>query len=154
MERLYNLWLGHPSAAWIAIGVALLALETVTGSGWLLWPAAAALLPAAVSAFWLRDDVGAQWALYAVTAIALTWIGRRYLRQWPQTPTDINDARKAMIGQVGQVTSASSHGQCRVMVGGKEWAAEAADGSQPEAGARVEVLAVIGGAKLQVRQAV
>jgi len=152
MERFYHLWLGHPSAAWIAIGVALLALETVTGSGWLLWPAAAALAPAAVSAFWLRDDIGAQWILFAVTAIALTWLGRRYLRHWPQTPHDMNDARKAMIGQVGQVTSVTDHGQCRVMVGGKEWAAQT-DGAAPTQGQQVEVVAVIGGARLQVKPA-
>lgn len=150
MERFYQLWLGHPSAAWIAIGVALLALETVTGSGWLLWPAAAALAPAAVSAFWLRDDIGAQWILFSVAAIALTWLGRRYLRHWPSTPHDLNDARQAMIGQVGQVTSVTDHGQCRVMVGGKEWAAEA-DGGDPTQGQRVEVVAVIGGARLQVK---
>ncbi len=152
MERFYHLWLAHPSAAWIAIGVALLAVETVTGSGWLLWPAAAALAPAAVSAFWLRDDVGAQWALFAVAAIALTWLGRRYLRHWPQIPHDMNDARKAMIGQVGQVTSVTDHGQCRVMVGGKEWAAQT-DGAAPTEGQRVEVVAVIGGARLQVKPA-
>ncbi|MHA4875544.1 hypothetical protein, partial [Enterococcus faecium] len=65
MERLYVLWLTHPSAAWIAIGVALLAAETITGSGWLLWPAAAALLPAGVTAVWLRQEIGWQWAIFA-----------------------------------------------------------------------------------------
>ena len=152
MERLYQMWLVHPSAAWIAIGVALLAIETLTGSGWLLWPAAAALAPAGITAFWLRDDVGAQWALFSAAAIVLTWIGRRWLKSRPQTPHDINDARKAVIGQMGQVTSVSDHGQCRVMVGGKEWAAEA-EGGAPAAGQRVEVIAVIGGARLQVRPA-
>jgi len=151
MERLYNLWLTYPSAVWLAIGVALLAIETLTGSGWLLWPAAAALLPAAITVFWLRDDPGAQWAIFALTAIALTWLGRRYLRHWPQTPSDINDPRKMDIGQVGQVVSAADHGQCRVFVGGKEWAAEST--VEPSPGQRVEVVAVIGGARLQVRPA-
>ena len=152
MERLYEMWLGHPSAAWIAIGAGLLAIEALTGSGWLLWPAAAALVPAAVTAFILRDDVGAQWAIFAVTALALTWLGRRYLRQWPQTAHDINNARADVIGQVGQVTSVSDHGQFRVMVGGKEWAAEG-EGVTAAAGAKVEVVAVIGGARLQVKPA-
>jgi membrane protein implicated in regulation of membrane protease activity len=152
MERLYTMWLGHPSAAWIAIGALLLALEAVTGSGWLLWPAAAALAPAAVSAFWFRDDIGAQWALFAATAIVLTWIGRRYLRHRPAGQTDINDARAAVVGQVGQVTSVSDHGQCRVFVAGKEWAAEAL-GAAPQTGQRVEVTAVVGGARLQVKPA-
>lgn len=151
MERLYLVWLGHPSAAWLAIGVMLLALEVVSGSGWLLWPAAAALLPAGVTAFWFRDDIGVQWAIFALAALALTWLGRRYLRQWPTQPTDINDARKAMIGEVGQVTSVTDHGQCRVMVGGKEWAAQS--DTAPITGQRVEVTAVIGGARLQVRAA-
>lgn len=150
MERLYLMWLAHPSAAWIAVGALLLAVEAITGSGWLLWPAAAALAPAALSVFLFRDDIGAQWALFAVTAIALTWIGRRYLRSRPSGQTDINDARAAVVGQVGQVTSVSGHGQCRVFVAGKEWAAEAGD-SSPHAGQRVEVVAVVGGARLQVK---
>jgi membrane protein implicated in regulation of membrane protease activity len=152
MDQLYFLWIAHPAAAWIALGVVLLAAEAVTGSGWLLWPAAAALAPALVSLVAFRDEVGAQWILFALTAIVLTWIGRRYLRTWPRTPHDINDARGAMIGQVGQVTSVSDHGQCRVMVGGKEWAAES-PGAHPHAGERVQVTAVIGGARLQVKPA-
>lgn len=153
MERLNEMWLLHPSAAWLAIGVALLAAETVTGSGWLLWPAAAALLPAGMTAFWFRDDIGVQWVIFAVAAIALTWIGRRYLRQWPRTPGNLNDPKAALVGQLGEVTSVASHGQCRVFVGGKEWAAQADEPSQLAAGQRVEVLAVIGGARLQVKAA-
>lgn len=154
MERLNQLWLVHPSAAWIAIGVALLALETVTGSGWLLWPAAAALLPAGITAVWLRDDPGLQWALFAVASIALTWVGRRYLRHWPSQPHDLNDAKGALVGQTGEVTSVAEHGKCRVFVGGKEWAAEADMDAALAQGQRVEVLAVIGGARLRVKLAV
>jgi membrane protein implicated in regulation of membrane protease activity len=152
MERLYQMWLSHPSAAWIAIGAALLAIEAITGSGWLLWPAAAALFPAGVTAFFFRDDIGAQWAIFAVTALVLTWLGRRYLRQRPPAPGDLNNARAELIGQVGQVTSVADHGQFRVMVGGKEWAAEG-EGLSPAAGQRVEVVGVIGGARLQVKSA-
>lgn len=153
MERLNVIWLAHPSAAWIAIGVALLAAETVTGSGWLLWPAAAALLPAGITAIWLREDIGWQWAIFAVAAIALTWLGRRYLRHWPERPSDINDSKAALIGQAGEVTSVATHGRCRVFVGGKEWAAEAGDSTVLSTGQKVEVLAVIGGARLRVKPA-
>jgi membrane protein implicated in regulation of membrane protease activity len=153
MERLYGMWLAHPSAAWLAIGVALLALETVTGSGWLLWPAAAALLPAGLTALWFRGDPGAQWAIFAAAAIALTWIGRRYLRHWPQKPHDLNDPKGLLVGQLGEVTSVADHGQCRVFVGGKEWAAEAEEATGLKTGQRVQVLAVIGGARLQVKAA-
>ena len=151
MERLYLLWLSHPSAAWLAIGAALLAMEVLTGSGWLLWPAAATLVPAGLTAIVFRDEIGAQWAVFALTAIALTWLGRRYLRHTGATPTDINDARAAVIGQIGKVTSADGADACRVMVGGKEWAADPVEGLKPNPGDRVEVVAVIGGARLQVK---
>lgn len=150
MERLYLLWLGHPSAAWIAIGAALLAIEVVTGSGWLLWPAAATLVPAALTTVVFRDDVGAQWAIFAVVAIALTWLGRRYLRRHPAAG-EINDPRADVVGQIGRVTGVTAPGEFRVMVAGKEWAAETSTDSSPTEGERVQVTAVIGGARLQVR---
>lgn len=151
MERLYLLWLGHPSAAWIAIGAALLAIEVVTGSGWLLWPAAATLVPAALTTVVFRDDIGAQWAIFAVVAIALTWLGRRYLHRHPAPQREINDPRADVVGQIGRVTGVTAPGQFRVMVAGKEWAAETLAPESPNEGQRVEVTAIIGGTRLLVR---
>ena len=37
-----DLYLSHPAWAWAASAAVLLAVELVTGSGWLLWPAASA----------------------------------------------------------------------------------------------------------------
>ena len=148
-------WIYHPAAIWTAAGAVLLAVEMMTGSGWLLWPAAATLVPALVALFVGKDDLALQAILFAATAIVLTVLGRRFLKNVTifHPHTDMNDPKAALIGAFGQVTSASDHGQCRVFVGGKEWAAETDSGATPISGARVEVLRVIGGARLAVRAA-
>ena len=149
-------WIYHPAAIWTAAGAVLLAVEMMTGSGWLLWPAAAAAVPALLALGGAKDDVALQAIVFAATAIVLTVIGRRYLRHLigHHPRSDLNDPKAALIGAVGQVTSAGDHGQCRVFVGGKEWAAETEGEQTPISGARVEVLRVIGGARLAVRAAV
>ncbi len=146
-------WIYHPAVMWTAAGAVFLAVEMLSGSGWLLWPAAATLVPAMVAVFGFRDDIALQAILFAATAIVLTVIGRRYLKNLPglRPHHDMNDQRAALIGAFGEVTSSEANGKCRVMVGGKEWAAES-EGVAPASGAKVEVLAVIGGARLSVRR--
>ena len=147
-------WMSHPAAIWTAAGAVLLAVEMMTGSGWLLWPAAATAVPALIALGGLKDDIALQAIVFAATAIVLTVIGRRYLRHLigHHPRSDLNDPKAALVGAVGHVTSTGLHGECRVFVGGKEWAAET-EGAAPVSGARVEVLRVIGGARLAVRAA-
>ncbi len=42
MSDLSDFYLSHPLWIWAALGAGLLAIEVAAGSGWLLWPAAAA----------------------------------------------------------------------------------------------------------------
>ena len=46
MGNLDAFWLTHPFWGWLALGAVLLVTELMTGSGWLLWPAAAAAVVA------------------------------------------------------------------------------------------------------------
>ena len=39
MTTLAAIYLSHPTWVWMGIGAILLAVEVMTGSGWLLWPA-------------------------------------------------------------------------------------------------------------------
>lgn len=148
-------WIYHPAVIWTAAGAALLAVEMLTGSGWLLWPAAATAVPALLALGGMKDDIALQAIVFAAAAIVLTALGRRYLRHLigRHPRSDLNDPKAALIGAKGQVTSAGDHGQCRVFVDGKEWAAEMDGGATPISGARIEVLRVIGGARLAVRAA-
>lgn len=140
----------HPFWIWIGIAAALLVMELPTATGWLLWPSACAGLMAlfkltGVDLGWPGDVV-----LYAVATIAATLIGRRFLPRKLHTGPDINDRTSQLLGKTGLTVAAFEKGAGRVIVDGAEWEAEA-EGEPLPVGARVEVVKVLGGARLSVR---
>ncbi len=150
MDQAAILFFAHPFWTWIAIGGLFLIGELVTGSGWLLWPAGAAALVAVVTRF---VDLGpGDIVLFALAAIAATYVGRRYLRPaGPGNGGDINDPAPRLVGQLGEAVAPFKAGVGRVFVDGKEWAAELDGGGELEAKSRVEVVEILGGARLKVR---
>ncbi len=152
MTALIDLFSSHALLGWLAVGAVFLCVELVTGSGWLLWPAGSA---AAVGLITLasRLDLTAQAAIFALLTIASTYLGRRFINRSGQSGHDPNDPHARLIGRGGQAATAFQDGLGRVFVDGKEWSAEL-DGADPVAiGARIEVVALVGGARLKVRAA-
>jgi hypothetical protein len=128
----------------------LLALELHSGSGWLIPPAGCAaalaiLLLIGVSFGWVGDV-----ALYAALTVATTLVARRFWPRHKSATPDINDRQGSLLGKTGLAVGAFSQGHGRVLVDGAEWDAEA-DGVTPPPGGKVEVVRVLGGAKLTVR---
>jgi hypothetical protein len=153
MPDLTIFYASHPFWVWIAVAAALLAVEVITGSGWLLWPSASAGAVAILATF---ADLGLPQAVlaFAVLTIASTVLARRYLpRSLLHHPVgDINDNIGRLVGHQGRAVGAF-HGRAgRVFIDGKEWAAELDEGEGLEAGSRVEVTGVAG-AHLRVRSA-
>lgn len=146
---LYPLW------TWLAVAALLLACETATGSGYLLWPAASAGVVGLLSVP-LRLGAAEAIVLFAVLTVASTFLARRFLPPAVRTPSsDINDRAGRLIGLSGETVSLFVGGHGRVFVDGAEWAAELSPGQPtPEPGARVEVVEVLGGGRLKVRPAV
>ena len=66
---------------------------------------------------------------------------------------DPNDPLTRLIGHQGEAASAFEGGRGRVFVDGKEWAAELVGDGPIAPGGRVEVVALVGGARLKVRAA-
>jgi inner membrane protein len=152
MDVLQDLFVIHPFWAWIALAAALLAIEVVTGSGWLLWPAASAGITALVAGF-AGVATAPAIALFAGLTIVTTFLGRRYLpRALAGHGHDINDNVGRLVGHEGRAVTAFRDAHGRVFIDGKEWAAELAEGEALEVGARVEVVGVQG-ARLKVRGA-
>ena len=149
MHALAQIYLAHPFWAWLALGAVLLAAEVVTGSGYLLWPAASAVAVALISGFGLGAPV--ELTAFAGLTIATTLVARRYLPSpfRPKGP-DITDSHNRIIGHQGHAASAFASGHGRVFVDGKEWAAELADGGELPLGASVKVVGVLSGASLRV----
>jgi hypothetical protein len=158
MPDLMALYLAHPLWAWIALAGALLVIEVMTGSGWMLWPAGCAVVVAFAAAYGGLSP-GQAVLVFALLTISTVLLARRYL---PKSPTrradhDINDNVARLVGHQGRVVIGFDQHCGRVFVDGKEWAAEADDGEALKtgalkAGARVEVTGVAG-ARLKVRAA-
>lgn len=151
MSALVEIIAVQPFWFWGGLAVALLAIEAATGSGWLLWPAASS---GTVALFTLILDPGwaGQGALFAVLTLVTTFGARRYFpRGGAAAPGDINDVSGRLVGQSARSVSAFRHGEGRVSLDGKEWAAELEGGGGLSADAEVEVTGVRG-AILMVRR--
>ncbi len=150
MDWLNHLYLQHPFWVWLALGAILLAVEVATGSGYLLWPAAAAGIVALLTG--LRLGLPVELAIFAAVTIAATLLARRYLPHplRPRGP-DINDPHHRIVGKSGHAVDAFQAGHGRVFVDGKEWAAELVEGEALAAGAQVKVAEVLSGARLRVK---
>jgi membrane protein implicated in regulation of membrane protease activity len=134
---------------WIAIAGIFLLGELLSGSGWLLWPAGSAAVVAVVTEF---VDLGpGNIVLFVVVAIVATYLGRRYMPPAGKGKTDINDPTPRLVGQQGETVSPFKAGLGRVFVDGKEWAAELDGGGDLDAKAKVQVVEILGGARLKVR---
>jgi membrane protein implicated in regulation of membrane protease activity len=150
MHGLMAFYATHPFWVWLAVAAIFLAVEVATGTGWLLWPAAAALLVgllSIVAPLGLPLELG----LFAALTIAATYLARRFLRPvLDANNPDLNDPTLRLVGRDGEVLDGFANGKGRVFVDGKEWAAVAPEGEPPAAGQRVLVVAVEG-AVLTVR---
>ncbi len=153
MGPIADIWVNHALWAWLALGAVFLIAELLTGSGWMLSPAAAAAIVGALAAAAPLSLPG-QAAAFAIGTILATFVGRRFVNQRSEGPSaDINDSVTRLIGHHGEATCAFAAGRGRVFVDGKEWSAETVGGPTLFTGDAIEVVAVKGGAHLQVRSA-
>ena len=150
MEALLTLFNDHPLWIWLGVAAALLAIEIGTGTGWLLWSSACAAVVGVVAMIVPGMGLPAQMILFAVLTIASTLLSRRFLPPPGAHGPDINDRVGELIGKTGEAIGDFSQGAGRVLVDGAEWAAEARGTDRPNAGERIRVVRVLGGARLEV----
>ncbi|CAN5437137.1 NfeD family protein [soil metagenome] len=144
MDGLMAFYATHPFWVWLAVGAIFLAVEVATGTGWLLWPAAAGLLVGLLTLV-VKPGLPIELGLFAVLTIAATYLARRFLKPVLESDApDLNDPTLRLVGRDGEVLDSFANGRGRVFVDGKEWAAVAPDGVTPAAGQRVMVVAVEG----------
>jgi membrane protein implicated in regulation of membrane protease activity len=150
MDGFAEFYAAHAAWVWLAVGAALLAVEVVAGSGWLLWPSASAGLVAVIVVFRPLPSLEAL-GLFAALVIVSTLTARRYFpRRLAGSGRDINDNIARLVGHEGRVVAPFEAGEGRVFVDGKEWAAVLEGAESLGAGARVKV-AGVSGARLRVR---
>ena len=152
MGWLTDLYAAQPFWVWAGLGAALLAVEVVTGSGWLLWAAASAVVTGVIVAL-THPTTPYALLIFALLTIASTLLARRYLPTAGRAHGhDINDNIARLVGHQGSAVRAFAGRSGRVFIDGKEWAAELDGDEGLEAGASVEVTGVHG-ARLKVRRA-
>lgn len=152
MDTIAGLYAAQPFWVWAGLAAAILAVEVVTGSGWLLWASASAAVTAAAVGL-LEVSVPTALLVFALLTMVSTLLARRYLPRHAVAPAgDINDNIARLVGHHGSAVSAFAGRAGRVFIDGKEWAAELDDGETLQAGDSVKVVGVEG-ARLKVRRA-
>jgi hypothetical protein len=152
MQNAIDLYVAQPWWFWLALGVALLAIEAALSTEWLLWPAVSAGVVAVLAAIGLRLGFLGEAGLFAVLTIVATLASRRLVRQVnPSDSPDINGRDERLLGQKARVVESFVDGRGRVFVSGAEWAAEI-EGEAPPVGESV-VVSGLTGAGLRVRSA-
>lgn len=143
MDAFLTFYAAHGLWIWMGLAAGLLAIEILTGSGWLLWAAASA---AAIGTLGAVITLPLTTALlgFAILTIVSTLLARRYMPRTTAPGADINDNVARLLGQRGAAVSAG-----RVAIDGKEWPAVSEDGAL-KPGVVVEVVRV-DGARLTVR---
>jgi membrane protein implicated in regulation of membrane protease activity len=151
MENLMDLYTAYPFWIWAGFAAALLAVEILTGSGWLLWASASAAVVAGASAFGLSLTTAL--LLFAALTAVSTLAARRYIPKCAAGEgADINDNIGRLVGARGAAAGPFENGVGRVFIDGKEWAAEAEGAGPVPLGAPLLVVGV-SGARLRVRTA-
>jgi len=139
MPSLVDLYAAQPFWLWLALGVLLLAVEAALSTEWLLWPAVAAGVVAALCALGMDLGLLAEAAVFAALTILFTLLSRRLVQRVnPNDEPDINDRDIRLVGQRARVVETFIDGRGRVFVSGAEWAAEI-DGADPAIGESVIV---------------
>jgi membrane protein implicated in regulation of membrane protease activity len=153
MALIHDLFVYHPFWAWMASAAVLLAIEIGTGTGYLLWPAASAAV-IGFATLVSPPDLPIDALAFALLTIIITVIGRRFFpHPFRRDGPDINDRAGRLIGRTGEIVQPFEAGLGRAFVDGAEWAAEMADGAPVPVGTRVEVVEMLGAARLKVRPA-
>ena len=114
--------------AWLAIGLALAALELALPGIYLIWLALAALITGALTAV-LDLGTAIQVLNFFFLSLIMAYSAKRFLRDRPiesENPM-LNHRGSQMIGKTVRVAHAIKDGEGRVTVGDSEWIAQGPD---------------------------
>lgn len=130
---------------WVAAAVLLFAIEALTVTTHLLWPALAALSLALV--LWLDPGLSgvAQIGFFALLTILFIFLGRAFMSRFARDETGrrLNRRTEDLIGREAVVESFHWH-EGQVNIDGVIWPARLDGRKSPEVGERVRVIAADG----------
>ena len=128
---------------WGILGAVLLIAELLTGTTYLLWPAAAAFATGVI-VFGIDLPWQFQWLIFAGLTIALTVLGDRFVRPnlFKSSAPNLNRPREQMVGARAIALNDFRNGLGRVKIGDVEWTAELDGASDVAAGTSLTVTSV------------
>jgi len=133
---------------WLGIAAVLLITELLTGTTYILWPAAAAFVTSLISSF---TGWPVELAVFAVLGVGFLVAGDRFLKPRLKSGSDsgLNTRATYLVGERVTVVDGFSNGHGRVRHGDTEWSAKTEDGSDLADGAKA-VVAALDGTRLVV----
>lgn len=130
---------------WMIVGFALLIVEMLTGTMYILWIAAAALITGVI--LFLIPGLGwsAQFLLFTLFTAVLMYFGHTILRPKMKggEPSDLNDRARSMMGMRVKAVADFETGRGRVQVGDTQWRAAMEQGDA-KAGDELTIVSVKG----------
>ena len=147
---LISLLEGMNATRWMMLGIVLLGVELATGTTYILWVAAAAILLAVVT-FILPISWTTQFIIFFILSVILLVLGHIYVRPKFKggEPADLNDRARTMVGEPVKAVADFEFGKGRVSHGDTQWAAALISGKEAKAGDQLRIVSVKG-ATLQV----
>lgn len=136
--------------AWVAVALALGAIEAATVDFVFLMLAGGALGGAAAAAF------GASFPVQVVVAVVVAGILLGLVRPWAKgrfmvRPGGAKMGTAGYVGRSGFVLETITGSSGRVKLGGETWSAKTADGQEPQPGDEVRVVAIDGATAVVTR---
>jgi inner membrane protein len=154
MDQIIDAWTGFGAWRWLALAALLFAAELATGTAYLLWLSAAAVLTAMVVALASNINIASELVLFGLFSIGSTVVGRRFFKPGAiqSDQPDLNAPEQRHIGARAVAVADFAGGEGRVALGDTQWSAQTSDGSSPRDGAGLVVISVEG-TTLHVRAA-
>jgi inner membrane protein len=152
MSDAYAMMLQIEPWHWFALGLILLVAEILTGTTYLLWPAAAAAITGAVALFGPGETM-TEWVIFSVLTIALTLAGHFYVRKRllkPHGSDTLNERAAALVGEIALAEAPFEAGHGRVRLNDTIWRAAS---SEPIAAGEKVAIVSVDGTLLQVKRA-
>ena len=126
---------------WVALGIAIGAIEMLTMSFFLIWWGLAAIVMAVLLMLMPGMPGEMQVIIFATLSVILTFVGRNYIAKHGDGAAPVpglNERSDAMIGRSGKVVETTGN-EGKVEIDGIPWKAHSVQGAMPAEGGSVEV---------------
>jgi membrane protein implicated in regulation of membrane protease activity len=140
MESLASLIFSLGPFHWLALSAALIGIEMMMPTQYLVWPAIAAAAVGLLT-FAIAPDWPIQVGLFGALSATLAVVSHRLPSAARPAGSTLNQRTDQLVGSRAVVAGDFQHGRGAVTVGDTSWPAQSVDGKDYPAGTDVEIVA-------------